>query len=590
MHGERCKEGERLGSLVLRPAHRLAVIAAAFTLALSPSAHAAGTGAWGWGQNDKGQLGLGASSTPVTTPTAISGVTNAVAIAGGNSHSLALRADGTVMAWGANDVGQLGNGTLNPSPTPVQVPGLSHVVAIAAGFEGDASYALLSNGTVRAWGDGGDGQLGIGAVPSGTCRCEATPVTISGLSGVVAIAGLDSGGMALLADGTARSWGANESGELGDGTISTTGCACKPAPVRVKGLANAVGIAGGTYNELALRADGRAMAWGWDDEGQLGNGSADSAVKASTPGLVDGLTNAVAITAGYEYGAVLLAAGRAAAWGYALNGQLGDGTVGQSPCGCVPSPVAVSNLSDATTVVGGGYHALAIRANRTAMSWGYNRSGELGNGSVSSAGCFCVTTPAPVKNLSNVSAIDGGAYHSLALTGPSQRLRVGLAGAGSGRVGGSEILCPLRCARTLPRGGFAFLRVAPSPGTRFAGFTGACRGLGPCRIQLSVDRSVVATFGVPKGTRITSTKINQPQRSAAFRFTVPGAVTGYQCKLIRPPGKHGKKPKSRFSKCSAPKRYEQLKPGKYTFKVRARNIRGIERTPAKKTFKINQQR
>jgi hypothetical protein len=103
---------------------------------------------------------------------------------------------------------------------------------------------------------------------------------------------------------------------------------------------------------------------------------------------------------------------------------------------------------------------------------------------------------------------------------------------------------------------------------------------------MSVDRTVVATFGPPKGTKITAAKIKAKKGSASFSFSAPGAITGFQCELVKPKGKNHKRPKASFSRCSSPKRYKHLKSGNYTFKVRARDIVGVDRHPAQRSFTI----
>ena len=134
-----------------------------------------------WGRNTNGQLGDGTQDIDRTTPVGVSGLTNVTTIAAGQSHSLALLSDGTVMAWGANFMGQLGDGTFTERLTPVPVSGLTNVIAIAGG--GFHSLALLADGTVMAWGRNASGQLG-----DGTTIDKTTPVAVSGLTNVAAIA------------------------------------------------------------------------------------------------------------------------------------------------------------------------------------------------------------------------------------------------------------------------------------------------------------------------------------------------------------------------------------------------------------------
>ena len=108
--------------------------------------------------------------------------------------------------------------------------------------------------------------------------------------------------------------------------------------------------------------------------------------------------------------------------------------------------------------------------------------------------------------------------------------------------------------------------------------------VGVCRLTLVSDRRVTATFGKPKGTRITKAKIKRQKGKATFRFTAPGAITGFECALVKRDGGKNKKP--HFSKCGSPKAYKNLKPGRYTFRVRARDILGADPVAARKKFKI----
>ncbi len=162
-----------------------------------------------------------------------------MAIASGAYHSLALASDGTVWAWGDNQYGELGNGSMVNSNVPVQVSGLSGIVAISAGFY--HSLALKSDGTVFAWGYNGDGELGNG----GTANSNA-PVQVSGLTGVVSIAGGGTQSLALTSTGTAWAWGGNQHGELGNGTQSNSN-----VPMGVSDITGAVAIAAGSYHSLA---------------------------------------------------------------------------------------------------------------------------------------------------------------------------------------------------------------------------------------------------------------------------------------------------------------------------------------------------
>ena len=191
----------------------------------------------------------------------VGGLSGVAAIAAGGRHTVVLKNDGTVWAWGNNSDGQLGDGTAINRKTPVQVSGLGGVTTAAAG----SSYTVVlkNDGTVWAWGYNNSGQLG-----DGTTTNRKTPVQASGLGGVTAIA---AGGhtVALKNDGTVWAWGYNNSGQLGDGTTTN-----RKTPVQVGGLSGIAAIASGNEHTVALKNDGTVWTWGDNYDGQLGNGGA----------------------------------------------------------------------------------------------------------------------------------------------------------------------------------------------------------------------------------------------------------------------------------------------------------------------------
>jgi alpha-tubulin suppressor-like RCC1 family protein len=308
-----------------------------------------------WGENQEGQLGDGISGAEASSNVAVSvtGLSGATAISAGADHSLALLQDGTVMAWGKNRQGQLGNGNTVASAVPVTVRSLAGVVAISAG--GDHSLALLENGTVMAWGDNHEGQLG-----TGNTRNSSLPVAVRGLSGVAAVSAGANHSLALLENGTVMAWGDNHEGQLGTGTTSNS-----TVPVTVSGLSgvNVKAISAGGEHSLALRRNGTMLAWGSDEYGQLGNGAATS---SDVPVNVRKLSGATAISAGGRHSLALLSDGTVMAWGDDTFGQLGNGANGDGENSDLPVPV--SELTGMVAVSAGSYHSLAYGPPTTTTS------------------------------------------------------------------------------------------------------------------------------------------------------------------------------------------------------------------------------
>ena len=300
-------------------------------------------------------------------------------------------AQGSPWVWGWNAWGQLGDGTSNDRNEPAQATGLKDVTDVSAGEL--SSVVVKSDGTVWNWGPGFHGQLGDGTFTF----ISNVPVQVSGLTDVKAI---DSGyvhNLALKNDGTVWGWGWNQNGELGDGTETD-----RQLPVQTSGLTDVKAVAAGAYHSLALKNDGTVWAWGGNPNGELGNGNNTS---SSTPVQVSGLTDVKAIAAGGDTSLALKSDGTVWAWGENNYGQLGNGTNTDSNI-----PVQVSGLTDAKAIDSGWYNSAALKSDGSVRTWGWNQYGQLGDGTNTDS-----STPVRVSGLSEATGITMGTYFAAAI-------------------------------------------------------------------------------------------------------------------------------------------------------------------------------
>ena len=254
--------------------------------------------------------------------------------------------------------------------------------------------AVIDDGTARCWGDNDRGQLG-----DGTTGRHLTPTTVSGLLGAVAISAGSEHACALLDDATVKCWGLNAWGELGDGTTMES-----HTPVAVSGLSNATAILAAGEHSCALLSDGSVRCWGYNSEGELGDGTTTT---RTSPVAVSGIENAISIGGGEHHTCAVLDDGTAKCWGSNSFGQLGDGTYTDRT-----APVAVSGLNNVIAIApGNSYaHTCALLSDATAACWGYNHYGQLGDGTTTTR-----TAPVAVSDLSNAVTVTTGWEHSCAL-------------------------------------------------------------------------------------------------------------------------------------------------------------------------------
>ena len=473
-----------------------------------------------WGFNETGELGDGHDGGESEVPVPVSGLDRVKAVSVGQEHSVAVLDDGDVVAWGSNEDFQLGDGgTQAQSALPVAVRGLQDGQARAVSAGADHSLALLDDGRVMAWGANEDGQLGDGEAgrgnreglsdarqgPFGTSMSFTTsdswsgtvnsrqfrvyagaavrppngvplrselvvfdgpspsgydgsftppgggrkPLRIVSAHGdvlnvstsagrllsfdvarrafvrhreygrlpdipievrlptrsVTAVAAGNEFSLALLADGRVLAWGNNEDGELGDGTTSgphrcgAESTACSATAVAVRGLRDVTAIAAGEHFALALLKDGRVMSWGENEEGELGDAS--TAERSDVPVAVKGLSGVTAIAASEHNGLAVLNHGTVATWGSNDSGQLGEGREKDHS----DVPVAVRGLHDATALAGGEEFAVARLGSGRVRAWGNDANSEIGP-SVRDAGQSDM--PVAVKGLTDVLGIAAG--------------------------------------------------------------------------------------------------------------------------------------------------------------------------------------
>jgi alpha-tubulin suppressor-like RCC1 family protein len=393
-----------------------------------------------WGRGDAGQLGDGGTSNQ-TTPTLTGSLgigRTAVAISSGPWHTCSILDNGAVACWGYGDYGQLGNGGTSTQRTPTLTGSLGSgrtAVAIVAGDE--HTCAILDNGSVTCWGYNNYGQLGNGGTTSSTIP---TLTSSLGAGRTVSLSERDLDGdgtnmifqtnlnldyrermlssgdphtCVILDNGSVSCWGYNSDGQLGNG-----GTTSSSTPTLTSSLGvgrTAVEISSGGYSSCAILDNGSVVCWGRGVGGQLGyGGSSEKTTPTPTSSLGVG-RSAVAISHGKgptsTHVCVILDNGDVSCWGYGADGQIGNGGTTSSS-----TPTPTSNLGTGRTAVGlssGGYHTCAVLDNGSVSCWGRGDNGQLGNGGTSDQ-----TTPTLTSSLGtgrSAVAISSGMLHTCAL-------------------------------------------------------------------------------------------------------------------------------------------------------------------------------
>ena len=398
--------------------------------------------AYAWGFNNYGQLGNGNTSnrnTPVIVkkPAGVSKDFTYVQVSAGTDHSLAVGSDGYAYAWGNNNNGQLGNNTTSFSSVPVRVCDPSTGSNVDTGLKAIQvsagrlfSLAIDQDGNTWAWGNNDNGQLG-----NGNTRGTNTPQSVlldpkhaSTVLKTVQVSAGDFHSLAIDQDGNTWAWGRNDYGQLGNGKTSGTNANPTPSsvlldPKHASTVLKTVQVSAGGSLSLAIDQDGNTWAWGHNDYGQLGNGSTSS-LRNPVPSSVllnpkdtSTVLKAVQVSAGWAHSLAVDTDGNAWAWGQNNYGKLGNNTTSDQH-----SPVKVFASDQSTSKAGpwlstaqisaGGNHSLAIGKDGNTSAWGFNRYGQLGNGTTS--GNDANRVPVPVTfDLSPV--ITGVSFDGIAI-------------------------------------------------------------------------------------------------------------------------------------------------------------------------------
>jgi alpha-tubulin suppressor-like RCC1 family protein len=328
-----------------------------------------------------------------------------VALAAGDAHSCANKADKTIWCWGKNDRGQLGNGTTNDALAPVEVVD-NNGIAFGGSFGGAVDLAAgngftcarLANNTVACWGANDAGQLGINSAVMQASNPSLVPLSKVGAIGVGAshaCAAVDTAGLVWC-------WGANDSGQLGPG--AGAGGSNMPVPAVDKGnqQVTAIALAGGATHSCAIKADHTLWCWGSDVDGELG----DATTAATSPSVQAAALGAhvTAVTAGSHFTCALTDGAQASCFGLNSHGQAG--VSGGAPV-AVPTALALPSV---TRIAAGAAHACARLAGGDVRCWGANAHGQLGDGTANDSAT-------PVRARGGAGAIAAGLAHSCAARG-----------------------------------------------------------------------------------------------------------------------------------------------------------------------------
>ena len=349
---------------------------------------------YGWGSNANGRLGDG-TVVDRSSPVQIGASTTWSSVSSGTgSGAHAIKLDGTLWGWGANNNGQVGDNTGVSRSSPVQIGALTNWYQVSSGF---CVAAIKTDGTLWTWGLNFYGSLGIN---QGALSYNSSPVQVGALTTWAQVsANFGSRMAAIKTDGTLWAWGRNNNGQVGDGTTVH-----RSSPVQVGALTNWSYVSVSGYHTHATKTDGTFWSWGVAGQGRLGDNQALSA--RSSPIQIGSLTNWDKPACGNRHTIAQKTDGTLWGWGENTYGRIGDGTTANRS-----SPVQIGALTDWLQAVGGYQHSVGVKTDGTLWAWGRNSSGELGIGNT-----INLSSPAQTGAQTNWLQASGGISHTVAIT------------------------------------------------------------------------------------------------------------------------------------------------------------------------------